>query len=166
MELRCWVWGWGEPGRPISRVLYPDAGAPCRSWVAPNRDGGHLSSPLNDGLRHRVPMGHGTMFPSGSSSQPGDGPGTHCPPIWPCSRWGLAVAASPQSTGRSYRPISPLSFQILEGRYVSVPLSVPPGGAMTTGEAWELPSTMPGGARTFLPNGPNYRTAGAATQYT
>jgi len=32
------------------------------------------------------------------------------PPIWPCSRWGLAAAASPQTAGRSYRPISPLSF--------------------------------------------------------
>ena len=31
------------------------------------------------------------------------------PPIWPCSRWGLAAAASPQTAGRSYRPISPLS---------------------------------------------------------
>ena len=48
------------------------------------------------------------MLPSGSSNQPGDGPDTHCPPIRPCSRWGLAVAASPQTTGRSYRPISPL----------------------------------------------------------
>ena len=47
-------------------------------------------------------------MPSGSSNQPGDGPDTHCPPIRPCSRWGLAVAASPQTTGRSYRPISPL----------------------------------------------------------
>ena len=33
-----------------------------------------------------------------------------CPPIWPCSRWGLATVASPQTVGRSYRPISPLSF--------------------------------------------------------
>ncbi len=34
--------------------------------------------------------------------------GPHSPPIWPCSRWGLAVAVSPQATGRSYRPISTL----------------------------------------------------------
>ena len=51
------------------------------------------------------------MSPSGSSSQPGDGPGAHSPSIRPCSRWGLAAAASPQSAGRSYRPISPLSRQ-------------------------------------------------------
>ena len=48
------------------------------------------------------------MSPSGSSSQPGGGPDTHCPPIRPCSKWGLTVAASPPPTGRSYRPISPL----------------------------------------------------------
>lgn len=54
------------------------------------------------------------------------------PPIWPCSRWGLAAAASPQSAGRSYRPISPLSRfwsnGPASGRYVSVPLSVPDVG--------------------------------------
>ncbi len=56
-------------------------------------------------------MKHETTSPSGSSSQPGDGPGAHSPSIRPCSRWGLAAAASPQSAGRSYRPISPLSRQ-------------------------------------------------------
>jgi len=35
--------------------------------------------------------------------------GRLCPPIWPCSRWGLAAVASPPPAGRSYRPISPLS---------------------------------------------------------
>jgi len=34
------------------------------------------------------------------------------PPIWPCSRWGLAAAASPQAAGRSYRPISPLPRRV------------------------------------------------------
>ena len=38
--------------------------------------------------------------------------GRLCPPIWPCSRWGLAAAASPQTAGRSYRPISTLSRQV------------------------------------------------------
>ncbi len=36
------------------------------------------------------------------------------------------------------------------GRYVSVPLSVPDSGDPVIG-AWELPSTLSGGARTFLP---------------
>ena len=64
-------------------------------------------------------------MPLGSSGQPGDGPDAHSPPIWPCSRWGLAAGASPHAAGRSYRPISPLPR--LSGsrrRYVSVPLSV------------------------------------------
>ena len=103
---------WEEPCKPISRVLYPDAEATGLSQVAPNRDGGHLSSPPDGRGGHRVPAQGGTMFPSGSSSQPGDGPDTHSPPIRPCSRWGLTVAASPQTTGRSYRPISPLSRQV------------------------------------------------------
>ena len=50
----------------------------------------------------------GTALPPWSSSRPGDEPGAHSPSIWPCSRWGLAAAASPQRAGRSYRPISPL----------------------------------------------------------
>ena len=50
----------------------------------------------------------GTALPPWSSSQPGDEPGAHSPSIRPCSRWGLTAAASPQSAGRSYRPISPL----------------------------------------------------------
>ena len=69
-----------------------------------NRDGGHLSSPPTCiGARTG-----GTALPPWSSSQPGDEPGAHGPSIRPCSRWGLAAAASPQSAGRSYRPISPL----------------------------------------------------------
>ena len=139
---------WGEPSKPISRVLYPDAEATGMSRVAPNRDGGHLSSPPDSRGGYRVPTQGGTMFPSGSSSQPGDGPDTHSPPIRPCSRWGLTVATSPQTTGRSYRPISPLSAS--GGRYVSVPLSVPDSRNPVIG-AWELPSTLPSGARTFLP---------------
>ncbi len=75
-------------------------------------------------------------MPSRSSSQPGNEPDVPSSPIRPCSRWGLAVAASPQPTGRSYRPIStlPLSARrrVPENagvkaswrRYVSVPLSV------------------------------------------
>ena len=111
----------GEPRGPVSRVLYP-----------PEADGDHLSSPPF-GLGRRVPQfrqcREETMLPSGSSGQPGDGPDTHGPPIRPCSRWGLAVAASPQTTGRSYRPISPLPPYSLPP---IVPSSSPnePGGGM------------------------------------
>ena len=60
------------------------------------------------------------------------------------------------------RTLLPSDFTLilpsLEGRYVSVPLSVPRGSPDASGasaEAWALPSTLPGGARTFLPDGPD-----------
>ena len=81
------------------------------------------------------------------------------PPIWPCSRWGLAAAASPQTAGRSYRPISPLSFQCgKDGMFLChfpFPMQVLRTGIGT----WELPSTLPRGARTFLPPPHAGRTA-------
>ena len=89
---------WGEPCKPVSRVLCPLAA-----------DGDHLSSPPRKPKLPGHPYENGTASPPGSSGQPGDGPDTHSPPTWPCSRWGLAAAASPQTAGRSYRPISPLS---------------------------------------------------------
>ena len=55
----------------------------------------------------------GPTLPADSSSQPGDGPGAHSPPIRPCSRWGLAASVSPRMAGRSYRPISPLPKSLL-----------------------------------------------------
>ena len=69
----------------------------------------------------------GPALPLDSSGQPGDGPNPHSPPIWPCSRWGLATAASPRTAGRSYRPFSPLPRNPTwgnRGGTVSVPLSV------------------------------------------
>jgi len=50
----------------------------------------------------------GPPLPMGSSSQPGDGPDTLSPPIWPCSGWGLPATVSPRTAGSSYLPISPL----------------------------------------------------------
>ena len=102
-------------GRPVSRVLYPLAGGGRRA------DGGHLSSPTPGWWARRArSVPRATPFrgasqgrvraalPPGSSGQPGDGPDTHCPPIWPCSRRGLTAGMSPYAAGRSYRPISPL----------------------------------------------------------
>ena len=90
-------------------------------------------------------------MPPWSSGRPGDEPGAHSPSIWPCSGWGLAAAASPQPAGRSYRPISPLPT-------TRKPLAVcfcatfrPPRRTNPSAIAWALPSTLPGGARTFLP---------------
>ena len=51
-----------------------------------------------------------------------------------------------------------LILPLLEGRYVSVPLSVPDPGEPAIG-TWELPSTLPRGARTFLPPSISGRTA-------
>ena len=68
------------------------------------------------------------------------------PPIWPCSGWGLTAAASPRTAVSSYLTISPLSHNVR--RYVSVSLSVT--DAPKNGGPWALPSTLPGGARTFL----------------
>ena len=68
----------------------------------------YLAPRLAPGPPRLLGMTGGTALPPWSSSQPGDEPGAHSPSIRPCSRWGLAAAASPQSAGRSYRPISPL----------------------------------------------------------
>ena len=57
-----------------------------------------------------------------------------------------------------------LVFPLLEGRYVSVPLSVPHGGGTAAAGAWALPSTLPGGARTFLPGTPTMRDTAAVTR--
>ena len=84
----------------------------------------------------------GTALPPWSSSQPGDGPGAHCPPIRPCSRWGLTAAASPQTAGRSYRPISPLP-RLTSRRYVSVPLSVPRSGGLPSRKPGRYPAPCP-----------------------
>ena len=106
-----------------------------------------------------------TMLPSGSSGQPGDEPDTRVPSIRPCSRWGLAAAASPQRPGaltarlQPYRRISQRRRILWRGvsgrnarrRYVSVPLSVPGSRPKAAAKAWALPSTLSGGARTFLP---------------
>jgi len=81
------------------------------------------------------------------------------PPIWPCSRWGLAAAASPQTAGRSYRPISPLSFPYGEDGMFLCHFPFPMQVLRTGIGTWELPSTLPRGARTFLPPPHAGRTA-------
>ena len=128
----------GEAHGPVSRVLYPEK----------KRDGDHLSSlPMSIGTRES-----GTALPPWSSSQPGDEPGARGPSIWPCSRWGLTAAASPQTAGRSYRPISPLPRcrRRRGGMFLChFPSSAPD---WSLAKAWGLPSTLPGGARTFLPD--------------
>ena len=81
------------------------------------------------------------------------------PPIWPCSRWGLAAAASPQTAGRSYRPISPLSLHRWKDGMFLCHFPFPISSFRTYIGTWELPSTLPRGARTFLPSSIAGRTA-------
>ena len=91
-----------EGRRPVSRVLSSSGVAP---WGV-----------VTISLRWRLP--------ATSSSQPGGGPGAHCPPIWPCSGRGLPgrrVATPPVG---SYPAISPLAPAYGGSRYVSVVLSV------------------------------------------
>ena len=86
--------------RPISRVLYPSSDGRMVTI--------YLAQP--PALRP-AEVRHWRIGVTAAVKQPTRGRAGHLsPPIWPCSRWGLAAAASPQSAGRSYRPISPLSF--------------------------------------------------------
>ena len=77
-----------------------------------------------------------------SCSQPGDGSGTHSPPIWPCSGWGLPAIASLRTAGSSYLPISPLPRYIGAVCFCGAIRRVTPPG--------RYPAPCPVGARTFL----------------
>lgn len=86
--------------------------------------------------------------------------GRLCPPIWPCSRWGLAAAASPQAAGRSYRPISPLSLHCWkDGMFLCHFPS--PNGAPTSRGCRQAPGSYPApcpeepGLSSLLPQGKN-----------
>ena len=102
---------------------------------------------------------NGAALPLGSSGQPGDGPDSHGPPIWPCSRWGLAAGTLPHAAGRSYRPISPLPARLRRSAVCFCATFRPRRPRYA--EAWALPSTLSGGARTFLPE---TRSPAAATR--
>ena len=92
--------------------------------------------------------GHAVAIPLGlplleaSCSQPGDESSTHSPPIWPCSGWGLPAAASLQTAGSSYLPISPLLRQAEAVCFCGAFRRVTPPG--------RYPAPCPVGARTFL----------------
>ncbi len=85
----------------------------------------------------------GQTLPPGSSGQPGDGPGTRCPPIRPCSGWGLPCLRCCHQSG-----------ELLPRHFTLTPIAR--GGMFL----WHFPSgrpapplagILPGGARTFLP---------------
>ncbi len=102
----------------------------------------------------------GPPLPTGSSGLPEDGAGRSCPSEEGLSsylallRVGFAQLPSlPRGLVRSYRTFSPLSFRsfdklrMAEGRFTF--LWHFPSSRL----ARELPGTLPGGARTFLPSG-------------
>ena len=66
----------------------------------------------------------GWRLPTTSSGQPEDRPGPYCPPIWPCSAWGLPSRPVSRPLVRSCRTISPLPSAKGGRRCVSVALSV------------------------------------------
>ena len=72
-----------------------------------------------------------TMLPSGSSGQPGDEPDTRVPSIRPCSRWGLAAAASPQRPGALTARLQPYR-RISQRRRIcgAAAMTEAPGGGM------------------------------------
>ncbi len=88
--------------RPVSRVLYPSSrGRMVTIYLA-----------LPPAVRP-AEVRFWRSDVTAAVKQPTRGrAGRPCPPIRPCSRWGLAAAASPQTAGRSYRPISPLSRHV------------------------------------------------------
>ena len=123
----------GRAEGPVSRVLFPQTGTATI----------HLARPAPRGRTRRRAgddVAVGVKRPTrGRAGRP-------CPPIWPCSGWGLTAAASPRPAVSPYLTIAPLSHEVR--RYVSVSLSVP--ADESDGEPWTLSSTLPGGARTFL----------------
>ncbi len=127
--------------RPISRVLYPPRkGRTVTIYLA--------QPPAVKPAKVR----HWRSDVTAAVKQPTRGLAGHLsPPIWPCSRWGLAAVASPQTTGRSYRPISPLPFHCWKDGMFLCHFPSPNRVLPPPRGAWELPSTLPRGARTFLP---------------
>ena len=88
--------------RPVSRVLFPSPGGKTVTI--------YLAQPPEI---KPVEVRFWRSGVTAAVKQPTRGlAGRLRPPIWPCSRWGLAAAASPQAAGRSYRPISPLPRQV------------------------------------------------------
>ena len=87
--------------RPVSRVLFPShEGRTVTIYLAQPSE----IKPVEVRLR-RSDVTAAVKQPTRGQA------GRLSPPIWPCSRWGLAAVASPQTAGRSYRPISPLPRQ-------------------------------------------------------
>ena len=128
-----------KPGS-VTRGAAPQSGGTA--------DGDHLSSPPKATWAIGHPRSAGRCYHRGRAANPGTGRAPIVPlfglapgGVWPS----LCHHRRPDALTVRFHPYPDES-----GRYVSVPLSVPRGGGGAT-EAWALPSTLPGGARTFLP---------------
>ncbi len=136
-----WPWSGDESGeapflsKDASRLRQPD----CKpSSVSPRRkEDGHLSG---------TAIARGLLRPTrGRAGRPMGPPKKARPPIRSCSGWGLPSRPVTRPLVRSYRTVSPLPSPI--GAEGGLSLWHFPSRR----RAWELPSTLPGGARTFLP---------------
>ncbi len=78
------------------------------------------------------------------ASNPRAGRAAYSSPIWSCSGWGLPSRPVTRPLVRSYRTVSPLPLRCRKG---GLSLWHYPSRR----RAWALPSTLPFGARTFLP---------------
>ena len=154
-----WAAVLGGRRRPVSRVLCPQYA-----------DGDHLSSPRRPAkagggsgrLERRCRRGRlERRCRRGQAANPGTSRALVVP------LFGLAPGGVwPRRRRRRRRALLPPDFTLTRrrrrpgagGRYVSVPLSVPAGG-VAADESWALPSTLPGGARTFLPAPASRRAA-------
>ena len=134
-----------EPCRPVSRVLYP-----------PKADGDHLSSLPNDRRATELPRWAGRCYHRGRAANPGTGRAPIVPlfglapgGVWPS----LRHRRRPDALTVRFHPCPPLADGMFLCHFPSS--AAAPTYRCATAEAWVLPSTLPGGARTFLPDHPD-----------
>jgi hypothetical protein len=129
-------------------------GSVLRRGVGPHKS----ASPAPDGwaIIHLEPA-----LPPASSDLPGVfEAGRSMSPAWSCSEWGLP--SRPGRPGRWCALTAPFHPYQMPGRIRSHTFGGLLSVALSTGcPAWELPSTLPCGARTFLSPPPKRRAATA-----
>ncbi len=145
-------------GTPRSSWGGADGGVPqtCKPgsvFFLGRKNGDHLSSLSACNEADGNPLLAERRYRRGQAANPGTGRA----PMSPYSAL-LQVGVSRRCVTADGRTLLPSDFTLilpfLEGRYVSVPLSVPDDVG-----TWALPSTLPRGARTFLPPSFSGRTA-------
>ncbi len=150
-------WGGADGG-------VPQTCKPGSVFFLGRKNGDHLSSLSACNEADGNPLLAERRYRRGRAANPGTGRAPMSPYLAL-----LQVGFSRRCVTADGRTLLPSDFTLilpcLEGRYVSVPLSVPDSGDPVIG-AWELPSTLPSGARTFLPPILLRKDGAAATQST